>query len=190
MLRVSQHPRHNSICFRPFAAVSHPGTRAARRCGPRLPSLPVPLLLPRLPALRGCIRPPFPEQPRGVGLLGQGARTSFFLRSIFPQRLESGGRLTLGPLAHGVRQDLLRPVSPPRHMLNDPPATRCLSAVLPTVAAAVRACARAPDAKWAAPSIASPVFACSGLLPAPRRPCSQAPAGAHVKQLGGSRILL
>ena len=77
MLRVSQHPRHNSICFRPFAAVSHPGTRAARRCGPRLPSLPVPLLLPRLPALRGCIRPPFPEQPRGVGLLAQDQVFSF-----------------------------------------------------------------------------------------------------------------
>ena len=104
MLRVSQHPRHNSICFRPFAAVSHPGTRAARRCGPRLPSLPVPLLLPRLPALRGCIRPPFPEQPRGVGLLGQGARTSFFLRSIFPQRRrvdETDLHLDLLPTAFG-----------------------------------------------------------------------------------------
>ena len=91
MLRVSQHPRHNSICFRPFAAVSHPGTRAARRCGPRLPSLPVPLLLPRLPALRGCTPPPFPLAAAGIVwpfrvLQDQG----FFLRSIFPQRLESG----------------------------------------------------------------------------------------------------
>ena len=67
MLRVSQHPRHNSICFRPFATVSHPNTRAARRCGPRLPSLPVRLLLPRPPALRGCIRPPFAAAGMCVG---------------------------------------------------------------------------------------------------------------------------